>query len=401
MITLPKLVVSDTDLTVSGLTAKTGNGAQDFLALLTGALSGAAATTKDGKPALSLADLQEASRQLPQGDIKNTLNQLLAQQSADGSQQVDLTALSDAQTLLSQLPVSVKSDVAKQLSKEVAQEDDRPTLNNEELAGLSALMAMLPHTTTAAQTPAGATPAALQTASTAGLAASAIATAPLGQPADDKSLPLAHAGAGKGQTASHGAVQDAVTPLVAAAAAKADSDSTPSPAAPAIAPAPVISNATASINTHPVVTVNAQLGTPEWQQNVSQHITLFTRQGQQTAELKLHPEHLGQVNITLKLDDNQAQLQMASPHSHVRAALEAALPVLRTQLADNGIQLAQSNISGDGFAGQQQQSSSFGQQPSHRSAESGAFNADDEEALSVPASLQSAVRGNGAVDIFA
>ncbi|MBV8043638.1 flagellar hook-length control protein FliK, partial [Pluralibacter sp.] len=124
-------------------------------------------------------------------------------------------------------------------------------------------------------------------------------------------------------------------------------------------------------------------------------------QGQQTAELKLHPEHLGQVNITLKLDDNQAQLQMVSPHSHVRAALEAALPVLRTQLADNGIQLAQSNISGDGFAGQQQQSSAFGQQPSHRSAEGGAFNADDEEALNVPASLQSASRGNGVVDIFA
>ncbi|ALR77157.1 flagellar hook length control protein FliK [[Enterobacter] lignolyticus] len=404
MITLPKLVVSDTDLTASGLTAKADNGAQDFLALLTGALSGAAATTKDGKPALSLADLQEASRQLPQGDIKNTLNQLLAQQSADGSQQVDLTALSDAQTLLSQLPVSIKGDAAKQLSKEVAKEDDQPTLSNEELAGLSALMAMLPHTATAATAPAAVTPAAasaLQTASAAGLAASSIATAPLGQPGDDKPLPLAHAGADKGQTVSHGAAQEAATPLVAAAAAKADSDSTPSPAAPAMAPAPFISNATASINTHPVVTVNSQLGTPEWQQSISQHITLFTRQGQQTAELKLHPEHLGQVNITLKLDDNQAQLQMVSPHSHVRAALEAALPVLRTQLADNGIQLAQSNISGDGFTGQQQQSSSFGQQPSHRPAEGGAFNADDEEALSVPASLQSAARGAGAVDIFA
>jgi flagellar hook-length control protein FliK len=33
------------------------------------------------------------------------------------------------------------------------------------------------------------------------------------------------------------------------------------------------------------------------------------------------------VQISLKLDDNQAQLQMVSAHSHVRAALEAALPV--------------------------------------------------------------------------
>lgn len=99
------------------------------------------------------------------------------------------------------------------------------------------------------------------------------------------------------------------------------------------------------------------LGTHEWQQSLSQHITLFTKQGQQTAELRLHPEDLGQVQISLKLDDNQAQLQMVSAHSHVRAALEAALPVLRTSLAENGIQLAQSSVSSESFAGQQQSSS--------------------------------------------
>jgi flagellar hook-length control protein FliK len=63
------------------------------------------------------------------------------------------------------------------------------------------------------------------------------------------------------------------------------------------------------------------------------------------------------VQISLKLDDNQAQLQMVSAHSHVRAALEAALPVLRTSLAENGIQLAQSSVSSESFAGQQQSSS--------------------------------------------
>ncbi len=33
---------------------------------------------------------------------------------------------------------------------------------------------------------------------------------------------------------------------------------------------------------------------------------------------------------------------------------DAALPVLRTQLAESGIQLGQSNISGESFSGQQQ-----------------------------------------------
>jgi flagellar hook-length control protein FliK len=146
--------------------------------------------------------------------------------------------------------------------------------------------------------------------------------------------------------------------------------------------------------------VSAQLGSNEWQQTISQHITLFTRQGQQSAELRLHPEDLGQVQITLKLDDNQAQLQMVSGHSHVRAALEAALPVLRTQLAENGIELTQSSISSENFNGQQQASSQHQQQTS-RSGNASTFDEESDELLAVPASLQSAARGNNAVDIFA
>ncbi|EPJ7774837.1 flagellar hook-length control protein FliK, partial [Enterobacter hormaechei] len=119
-----------------------------------------------------------------------------------------------------------------------------------------------------------------------------------------------------------------------------------------------------------------------------------------TAELRLHPEDLGQVQISLKLDDNQAQLQMVSPHSHVRAALEAALPILRTQLAENGIQLSQSSVSSEGFAGQQQ-SSSGQQQHASRSGQHGGFNDESEELLPAPAALQSAARGSRAVDIFA
>lgn len=70
------------------------------------------------------------------------------------------------------------------------------------------------------------------------------------------------------------------------------------------------------------------------------------------------------MQISLKVDDNRAQIQMVSPHQHVRAATEAALPVLRTQLAESGIQLGQSNISGESFSGQQQAASQ--QQQSQR-----------------------------------
>ena len=105
------------------------------------------------------------------------------------------------------------------------------------------------------------------------------------------------------------------------------------------------------------------------------------------------------MQISLKLDDNMAQLQMVSPHSHVRAALEAALPMLRTQLAESGIQLGQSSISSESFAGQQQSSSQ--QQQAGRAHGQDIFAPEDDAVLATPAALQAAARGDGAVDIFA
>ena len=102
------------------------------------------------------------------------------------------------------------------------------------------------------------------------------------------------------------------------------------------------------------------------------------------------------MQISLKVDDNQAQIQMISPHQHVRVALEAALPVLRTQLAESGIQLGQSNISGESFSGQQQAASQQQQSQRHEP-----LAGEDDDTLPVPVSLQGRVTGNSGVDIFA
>ncbi|MDU7305228.1 MAG: flagellar hook-length control protein FliK [Escherichia coli] len=189
-----------------------------------------------------------------------------------------------------------------------------------------------------------------------------------------------------------------LTPLVAEAQSKAEVISTPSPvtadASPLITP-----HQTQPLPTVAAPVLSAPLGSHEWQQSLSQHISLFTRQGQQSAELRLHPQDLGEVQISLKVDDNQAQIQMISPHQHVRAALEAALPVLRTQLAESGIQLGQSNISGESFSGQQQAASQ--QQQSQRTANHEPLAGEDDDTLPVPVSLQGRVTGNSGVDIFA
>ena len=404
MITLQQLLMTDSDPSGSTLTGKGAEGAQDFLSLLAGALT---ETTGKGKDApLTLADLKAAGSKLSTAAKENNGDTTLQAKIAELlSRQETLigedTAVS-LQSLVSGLKPAANTDALKALTQPEAKANSETSTEEEDLAGLSALMAMLPHQQTT-------TPVATQPASTGEIAPRAALPSALAQTDNGQHQPLSHALTGQEKMP----VQDsdaslpataAVTPAVAAVAEKQDVASAASPAAsPTSTLAPIVSHLApsqpaATVATAPVL--SQPLGTHEWQQNLSQHITLFTRQGQQTAELRLHPEDLGQVQISLKLDDNQAQLQMVSPHSHVRAALEAALPILRTQLAENGIQLSQSSVSSEGFAGQQQ-SSSGQQQHASRSARHGGFNDESEELLPAPAALQSAARGSRAVDIFA
>lgn len=412
MITLQQLLMTDSDLSGGMQTGKGTDGAQDFLSLLAGALTDATGQGNDAP--LTLADLKAAGSKLSkvaqEAGGENTLqakiaNLLSRQPALTGDEPTAATTLD---TLVSGLMPVSKGDALKTLSAVKTQDDSKSELSEEELAGLSALMAMLPHQQTATPVASGATGIGVTAKST--LNAAALSQNGAGQ----QSMSTLLAGHEKAQQAStyQAQAQNAdpsqpvnapATPIVAAAAEKQDLASSPSSTAPTATLAPVISSnvtshAAATVATAPVL--SQPLGTQEWQQSLSQHITLFTKQGQQTAELRLHPEDLGQVQITLKLDDNQAQLQMVSAHSHVRAALEAALPVLRTSLAESGIQLAQSSVSSESFAGQQQ-SSSQQQQQASRSGNTGGFNDESDELLPAPAALQSAARGNSAVDIFA
>ncbi|WP_411556264.1 flagellar hook-length control protein FliK [Pantoea agglomerans] len=166
-------------------------------------------------------------------------------------------------------------------------------------------------------------------------------------------------------------------------------------------PAQVTASATTSTPSTPML--NSQLGSDEWQQALSQQIVMFSRNGQQNAELRLHPEDLGAIQISLKLDNDQAQINLVSSHSHVRAALEAAIPQLRNALAESGINLGESQVSSDSSAqGQQFQQ----QQEARRDGQHGRFSLTQDSdtditPITVPAALQARVSGNSAVDTFA
>lgn len=404
MITLPQLITTDTDVAAGLQSGKAVDSPEDFLALLAGALGADNAQGKDAP--LSFADLQAAGSKLQKGLLQKNgdsapslkLTELLAQKEMHTD--ASLVDMTDAQQLLSALTPSLKVNALTTLGK-VAQQDEKNTaLSDEDLANLSALFAMLPGQpqTTPAVDSAPAPVDATLSALSRGSVHSAIAdNAGELLPGDAKK--------GKADIATPASSVDqtnnpTLTPLTAAATTRAKIESSPSPTSIGMTTAPLSgpqSHAQPLPTAAPVL--SAPLGSQEWQQSLSQHVTLFTRQGQQSAELRLHPQDLGQVHISLKLDDNLAQLQMVSPHSHVRAALEAALPMLRTQLAESGIQLGQSSISSESFAGNQQ--SSGQQQQAGRAQGQDIFAAEDDAVLAAPASLQAAARGDGAVDIFA
>ncbi|HCM9423211.1 TPA: flagellar hook length control protein FliK [Enterobacter asburiae] len=411
MITLQQLLMSDSDLSGGTQTGKGADGAQDFLSLLAGALSDATGKGKDAP--LTLADLKAAGSKLSKvaqdakGDttLQAKIADLLSRQPALNGDETSPIASLD--TLVSGLVPLSKGDALKTLNAANGKDDGKSELSEEELAGLSALMAMLPHQqqTTASRVAGNESVSATSTLNSATLSQNGAGQPSLNAPpgSHDKaqsSTPY-QSQVKNNEPALQGNAP--ATPAVAASAEKQELASSSSSSSPTATLAPIMSShatsqTAATVATAPVL--SQPLGTHEWQQSLSQHITLFTKQGQQTAELRLHPEDLGQVQISLKLDDNQAQLQMVSAHSHVRAALEAALPVLRTSLAENGIQLAQSSVSSETFAGQQQ-SSSQQQHQASRSGNTGSFNEESDELLPVPAALQSAARGNSAVDIFA
>ncbi|MEI7237192.1 MULTISPECIES: flagellar hook-length control protein FliK [Pectobacterium] len=151
--------------------------------------------------------------------------------------------------------------------------------------------------------------------------------------------------------------------------------------------------------------LNAPFGSPQWQDALGQQIIMFSRNGQQTAELRLNPQELGALHISLKIDDNQAQIHLASANSQVRSALEAALPHLRNAMAESGINLGQSSVGSDSSAWQQQMASnnndSTNRGPSYQQQFGHSAEGSTGELLNVPEPLRSIASSVNGVDIFA
>lgn len=170
--------------------------------------------------------------------------------------------------------------------------------------------------------------------------------------------------------------------------------------------APTAGRDAAPTQSAPVLTVAPQVGSTEWGPAIGHQMIRMSAGGHQVAELNLNPANLGPLKVTLTMGDNQAQAMFVSAHESVRKAVEAALPQLRTTLAEQGINLGQTSVGAE--ARQPNGGNAFAQQnpsrPQGQPDYPGSARADSAAAHTVaaaPSAASTLRRATAGLDTFA
>jgi flagellar hook-length control protein FliK len=98
-------------------------------------------------------------------------------------------------------------------------------------------------------------------------------------------------------------------------------------------------------------TYTAQLpqvpGSAAWQQALGQQLILMSQAQLGQAELQLNPLELGPLRVSLQLMEGGLVAQFSAEQHAVREAVQAALPQLRSALAEHGLSLGQTQVGAD------------------------------------------------------
>lgn len=96
----------------------------------------------------------------------------------------------------------------------------------------------------------------------------------------------------------------------------------------------------------PVATGPARLepGSPQFTSALGQQIAWMADQKIGRAELRLDPEELGPLEVSLELDGDEIRAEFSSRSAEVRSLLDSQVPKLRELLAEQGFSLADAQI---------------------------------------------------------
>jgi len=87
------------------------------------------------------------------------------------------------------------------------------------------------------------------------------------------------------------------------------------------------------------------VGGSRWADELGARLTVMATRGEQHGALRLSPEHLGPLEVQIRLQDDKASVWFGAAHADTRAALQEALPRLRELFAASGMQLGDAGVS--------------------------------------------------------
>ena len=92
------------------------------------------------------------------------------------------------------------------------------------------------------------------------------------------------------------------------------------------------------------ITISSDVGTPRWEQDIRQNISLLVQSRTAVAELRLTPADMGPIQIRIDFSDTQPSVSISVQQADTRNALDAALPRLRDMLAESGVTLGGASV---------------------------------------------------------
>ncbi len=95
------------------------------------------------------------------------------------------------------------------------------------------------------------------------------------------------------------------------------------------------------------------LGQNAWESNLGSRLQMMVGKNIQAAEIRLDPPELGSLDIKIKVTNDVASVNITSPHTQVREALETAVPRLREMFEESGLSLGDVNVRQESFAQQE------------------------------------------------
>lgn len=119
---------------------------------------------------------------------------------------------------------------------------------------------------------------------------------------------------------------------------------------------------------------------PAWSHEFGSKLAWMSKEGLQSAQIRLTPAHLGTIEVKIAIHHDQANISFMSQHGAVRDMIESSMPRLREMLNEAGIKMDQVNVSTNPNAQHQNQHAEH--MPERHQHSSQTFLGDDDEMLS-------------------